>query len=212
MPPVRAILFDADGVLQHGNGGALLPRLQKALGFVPEPLESFIRDVLDAEQPALAGQAELLDQLEPVVRKWGAEGKARALAEHWWHCIEPDPAVFSLIGRLRQQGLLCALATNQQRYRADYMRSALGYDAHFDRSFYSYELGCVKPEPRYFEAMVSSLRLAPEQLLFVDDLEPNVEAARGVGLQAAQFVNPNTPEAAPQLRTLLQRFSIVAPE
>ena len=211
--PIRAVLFDADGVLQHGSAGDLPPRLERALGFVPDPLEPFIRDVLDAERPALAGQADLITLLESVVSKWGAPGKARALAETWWHCIDPDAHVFSLIDQLRRQGLPCVLATNQQRYRADYMRTTLGYDAHFERSFYSWELGCVKPEPRYFEKMVASLALPPEQLLFIDDLEPNVLAARGVGLQAAQFVNPRTPDAAEQLRALLASFAVfVAPD
>ena len=210
MPLIRAVLFDADGVLQHGNGGDLSRRLERALGFVPAPLDPFIRDVLDAEGPAIAGHAELLDRLAPVVGKWGAPGKERALAESWWHCIEPDADVFSLITQLRGQGLLCALATNQQRFRAEYMRGTLGYDARFDRSFYSCELGCVKPEPRYFETIVSSLALPAEQLLFIDDLEPNVTAARGVGLQAAQFVNPRTPDAADQLRALLASFSVSA--
>jgi putative hydrolase of the HAD superfamily len=205
---IRAVLFDADGVLQHGNGGELRLRLERALGFVPDPLEPFISDVLDAERPAIGGQGDLLDRLEPVVRQWGAPGKARALAESWWHCIEPDPDVLSLIDVLRGQGLLCALATNQQRFRADYMRATLGYDAHFDRSFYSCELGCVKPEPRYFETIVARLSLPADELLFIDDLEPNVLAARGVGLQAAQFVNPRTPDAVAQLRALLAGFSV----
>lgn len=206
--PIRAVLFDADGVLQHSNGGDLTQRIRRAFGFVPDPLDPFIDDVLDAERPALAGQGELVDRLEPVVRKWGAPGKARELAEAWWYCIEPDAGVLSLIGALRRQGLLCALATNQQRFRADYMRSKLGYDAHFDRSFYSCELGTVKPEPRYFETIVASLSLPASELLFLDDLEPNVMAARGVGLQAVQFVNPRTTETVSELRVLLASFSL----
>lgn len=205
---IRAVLFDADGVLQHGNGGDLTRRIQRAFGFVPDPLDPFIDDVLDAERPALAGRGELVARLEPVVRKWGAPGKERALAAAWWHCIEPDAGVFSLIAELRREGLLCALATNQQRFRADYMRGPLGYDARFDRSFYSCEMGSVKPEPRYFETIVAQLSLPAEELLFIDDLEPNVMAARGVGLQAAQFVNPRTPEAVAELRALLAGFSV----
>jgi putative hydrolase of the HAD superfamily len=211
VPPIRAVLFDADGVLQHGNGGALPLRIERAFGFVPQPLDPFVDDVLEAERPALAGRGELLDRLEPVVQKWGAPGKARALAEQWWYCIEPDADVFALIAQLRRQGLLCALATNQQQLRADYMRSKLGYDAHFDLSFYSCELGSVKPEPRYFEKIVAALSLRAEELLFIDDLEPNVMAARGVGLQAAQFVNPRTPDAADQLRALLAGFGVHVP-
>jgi putative hydrolase of the HAD superfamily len=209
---IRAVLFDADGVIQNGNGGDLPLRLKRTLGFVPDPFEAFLQDVLDAERPTIAGQGELVQSLEPVLSKWGAAGTAAALAEAWWCCVDADAAVLALISQLRQQGIFCALATNQHRFRADYMRQALAYDGRFDRSFYSYELGCAKPDVRYFQAILASVPFPPGQVLFIDDLATNVAAARSVGLQAAQFVHPKTAEAAPALRALLETFSLVLPD
>jgi putative hydrolase of the HAD superfamily len=207
-PPIRAVLFDADGVIQNGNSVGLATRVEQALGFVPEPFGLFTREVLEAEQPALSGKAELLELLEPIVAKWGAPGAALALATAWWCSTEADLAVLSLIRRLGQQGLLCALATNQQRFRASYMRQTFGYDALFERSFYSYELGCMKPDVLYFQRILASLPLAPGEILFIDDLAENVAAARSVGIQAAQFVHPRTTDGVVALRAVLQTFSI----
>ena len=210
-PPIRAILFDADGVIQNGTGADLALRLEPALGFIPDPLEAFIREVLEAEHPALSGKAELIDGLEPIVAKWGAPGKALALATAWWCSTEADLAVLALIRSLRQHGMLCALASNQQRFRANYLRQTFAYDTLFERSFYSYELGCMKPDVLYFQRILASLPVAPDQILFIDDLEPNVIAARSVGIQAAQFVHPRSPDAVMELRSLLETFSVTVP-
>ncbi|MEO8178258.1 MAG: HAD-IA family hydrolase [Deltaproteobacteria bacterium] len=212
MHPIRAVLFDADGVIQNASRDDLPRGLKRILGFVPEPLEAFLQDVFDAELPALVGQAELVQTLEPVVSKWGAAGTAAALAEAWWCAIEVDAAVLALIGSLRQLGILCALATNQHRFRADYMRATFAYDSVFDHSFYSYQLGCAKPDVRYFQAILASLPFAPAQVLFIDDLETNVAAARSVGIEAAQFVHPRSAEASSALRALLETFSVVLPD
>jgi len=85
------------------------------------------------------------------------------------------------------------------------------YDTLFERSFYSYELGCMKPDVLYFQRILASLPVAPGQILFIDDLEPNVIAARSVGIQAAQFVHPRSPDAVMELRSLLETFSVTVP-
>mgnify|MGYP003317088587 CR=1 FL=1 len=73
-----------------------------------------------------------------------------------------------------------------ERFR-ELMRRELGYDEHFDVSCYSWELGTKKPEPAYFEIAVERIGAAPAQVLFVDDVAANVEAARAVGLRAVHW-------------------------
>jgi putative hydrolase of the HAD superfamily len=209
---IRAVLFDADGVIQNSSIEALSVRLKPILGFVPEPFDAFLQHVLDAEGPAIAGQVDLVQALEPVLGNWGAPGKAAALAEAWWCTVEPDAAVLALIGKLRQRGIVCALATNQHRFRADYMRQTFAYDSVFDHSFYSYQLRCAKPDLLYFQTLLATLPFAPAEVLFIDDLEKNVAAARSVGITAAQFIHPKSPAGAPALRTLLETFSLAVPD
>jgi putative hydrolase of the HAD superfamily len=212
MPSIRAILFDADGVIQHSTSDDLPVRLEHILGFIPDRLDTFMHEVFEAERPALAGQADFADMLAPVLTRWGAAGAAAQLASAWWCSIAVDQAILALIKGLRQQGIFCALASNQQRYRATYMAQTLTYDAVFDRSFYSYQLGFVKPDLRYFEAIMASLPFAPGEMLFIDDAEKNVAAARRAGLQAAQFIHPRTSHAASTMTKLLEGFSVGASE
>ena len=75
-----------------------------------------------------------------------------------------------------------------------------------------YELGVRKPDPRYFEAIVETLPFAPQDMLFIDDNEPNVKSARTLGLSAAHFVHDRSPAALPALEELLESFSVSVAE
>lgn len=55
---------------------------------------------------------------------------------------------------------------------------------YFDHVFLSYKLGCEKPAPAIFAAVVKKLQCPAEDILFFDDSEVNCEAARRCGLQA----------------------------
>ncbi|MDD9941210.1 MAG: HAD-IA family hydrolase [Myxococcales bacterium] len=199
--PIRAILFDADGVLQYATDD-FEQRIEAVLGFLPSPIEDFKRDVFAAERPTLTG-GNVVEALGPVMTRWGAAGRAEPLVRSWWTSIVVDSGVVGLIGQLRASGYLCALATNQQSLRADYMRSQLGYDEVFDRCFYSCDVGLAKPDADYFRNIADALTLAPAELFFVDDHERNVAGARAAGLVAERFVNNRTTLAAGELRTLL---------
>lgn len=57
----------------------------------------------------------------------------------------------------------------------------------FDRVLASCHLGARKPDPRFYERLLTELGLAPRQVAFVDDREVNVAAARELGLPAHRF-------------------------
>ncbi len=104
--------------------------------------------------------------------------KVRAhLEEIFW----PNEDVCNLIPKLAQSHSIYLLsntnATHARRFQQDYA-STLG---HFDRLFMSHELGVMKPDSQIYERVQQEIGLPSESLLFVDDLEANIEAARSAG-------------------------------
>ena len=104
--------------------------------------------------------------------------------------VAPHPddeaiGAFGLIHRLRRRGVRTYLATNQQSYRGAHMQANLPYAARMDGVFYSYELGHAKPSPAFFQAILDATQDEPSSVLFIDDVEANVEGARAVGVHAA---------------------------
>ena len=65
---------------------------------------------------------------------------------------------------------------------------------HIPVHFLSYQLLALKPEPAIYHAVVEAINLPAEEILFIDDIEENITAALGVGVQGIRFTDPATLE------------------
>ena len=204
-PIISAVLFDADGVIQRAPDFA--HRIGKAFGTAPADLDGCVAEIFAAQTPCLSGHADYAETLGPVLQRWGAGCDPLNFFEAW-HLIDAHPGVLGLIKTLRATGVYCALASNQEAHRAREMSKGLGYAAMFDAEFYSYELGHAKPDPRYFEHVLTRAGLEARTTLFIDDLPANLEAARAVGLNTMLFALEGRPECADRLALELEAYDL----
>jgi putative hydrolase of the HAD superfamily len=204
---LTAVLFDADGVIQLAADHLHL-ELTRALGRGPDEREACMDAIFAAERPALIGEASFEAGLAPALRQLNAPCDVARVIE-LWRAIEPDQAALGLVRRLRERGVWCALASNQERNRARHMSEALGYGRVFDREFYSCDLGCTKPSAAFFEAIIEGAGLDPARTLFIDDRLDNVEAARVCGFEAEQFVLWQEPDGAAALERRLAARGLI---
>lgn len=196
-----AVLFDADGVIQHAADD-WQGRLRSVLGDGAD-VRAFLGEVFQAERPALRGERDFESILSEALARWRRPGRLRD-ALRVWQAITVNAGVMQIVAELRAAGVYCALASNQNACRARYMSDDLGYAASFDHAFYSCDLGFTKPDLRFFQAVIDALRLPPDQVLFIDDRQENVAAARDAGIRAALFQPPPGTESAQELRRLLE--------
>ena len=182
---IQAILFDADGVVQRQRA-EFRSILSDMLGSSQDDIDVFLRDIFKAEYPALTGQRNFVEDLADVLLKWNCRGTVQD-ALRAWEQIHVDDDMINMINTLRASGTYCGLATNQQQYRARYMSETLGYREVFDWQFYSCEIGYMKPNICYFQTILKEIAIPPGNVLFIDDHEPNVRAARQVDLNASVF-------------------------
>lgn len=179
---ISAILFDADGVVQQAR-----PDWRTRLGscVAPEAAETFVDEVLDAELSVLSG-GDFTPALQRVLDRWQVDRPVQEVLRIW-ELIMVDQKMITAIQQLRDGGILCYLATNQQEFRRRVMRTRLPYDQAFDDQFYSCELGVAKPKHEYFATILSRIDLPPHRVLFLDDNAINVMAAQRFGLHAQLF-------------------------
>lgn len=62
----------------------------------------------------------------------------------------------------------------------------------FEGILLSGEAGMIKPDRRIYERFLETFSIDPAEAIFVDDLPPNAEAARDVGMHAIRFTDPAT--------------------
>jgi putative hydrolase of the HAD superfamily len=88
-----------------------------------------------------------------------------------------DQAMIGLFRRLHASGVPTGMLSNS--WGGGYPREL--FPELFDAVVISSEVGMRKPEPRIFRHAADLLGLPPEDLVFIDDIERNVEAAEQVG-------------------------------
>lgn len=178
--PVSVLLWDADGVLQHPRH-EWRPRLETWGG------PGFAEALFAAELPALRGEEPFRKSLERLLRERPDVTAGVGDLLGLWEQVDGDPAAVALVGEVAASGVTCVLATNQQDHRKAFLRRTFGYDDVFERSFYSCDVGAMKPEPAYFERVLEGLGIPladADTVGFVDDSRANVETARGLGIRA----------------------------
>lgn len=179
---VRAVLFDADGVLQYVPGN-FADRLAAAHGLRGERADAFARALFAMEVGAAQGRTPFAQGLAALIAEWQLPVTLARMLDVWQHVAMYD-GVREVVGALRARGIRCALATNQHDVRAGYLSDTLGYTQLFDVECYSCRLGARKPEPAFFTAAVAMVGCSAKETLLIDDTAANVEAACALGLQA----------------------------
>ncbi len=181
---IKALLFDADGVLLNGEYWS--KHLARDYNVPYDKIEPFF---LHEFKDCLEGKVDLKEAIAPYIPKWGWKGSVDELLDYWFkseHVLD-EPLVEYVQG-LRSRGIKCYVATNQEKYRAQYMLEKMGFAESFDGVFASCNLGHQKPSKEFFAAVHDKLHdYKLSELLFWDDSEKFVEAARQVGLNAEVY-------------------------
>lgn len=198
---LKAVVFDADGVLQEPSE-SVIELLRRELALPTAETEAVLRRIYDAERPCMIGQADFLTELRRVLKEVEREASFDA-ALAAWRAIRVDAACLDVVSALRAAGLSCFLASNQHSYRASYMAKELGYERFFDRVFFSCDFGSVKPDRSYFERLLREMAVPPSDALFIDDGPRNVEAARSLGMNAHLFPVPCPEPRSDELKRIL---------
>ena len=215
--PVEAVIFDYGGVISVRFLGDL-GRFEAGLGYPPGSVTELMfggptdgRTVHDFHLLEM-GRLPLADYLAGLTRRApDVLGKpldyeayerflaASAVAVHW--------PVVHRIRALRDDGVALALLTNNVREFGDTWRSTFPVDELFPNVVDSSEVGMRKPDPAIYEHACARLGVAPDAAVFVDDVEENVTAAAGVGLETVHF-GPDPRASLADLDAILARRGV----
>jgi len=221
---IHSVIFDLDCTLadRHRSIDAYLTHFLAKFGDkLQEADPPAVRAVLgraDGNGYAAATRAaDIVANLD-----WsGRRPRATAVDKHW-HATFPGCAVamdgaVDVLGELREEGLALGILTNGTVYAQEAKITHLGLDECVDAVVVSEAVGCKKPDPRVFEAILEALDADAEDAVYVGDHPVNdVQGAIDAGLGAiwmrgwqdwpadqapAEFVVDRLAEVPPMLAT-----------
>lgn len=166
---IKALIFDYDGVMSTDEYGGVADICPDAMLF--EALEWKYSDVQDAS---------------------GFLREARAA----FGFDVPDEVFWAKYNAVQENGMLTHLKdyphmrlfllSNQTTPRADYLRSHSDLSA-FEQLFFSNEVRLKKPDPAIFRYVLEKTGCKPEECVFIDDSQDNIDAAKALGIQGVLF-------------------------
>jgi putative hydrolase of the HAD superfamily len=141
---------------------------------------------------------EFVDQ---VLARCGLALSHDEFQEVWQDIFWLNESVAALVEHLDGRGYTLLLGSNTNVIHATYFRRRFASTLdRFDHLILSHEVGCMKPDARFYEACVAAAGVEASECVFIDDMPENVEGARNVGLLAVQYVD--TPGLIAELRRL----------
>lgn len=121
----------------------------------------------------------------------------RAVVEAVPHALQPRDDTVALLARLHADGAVLHFLSNMPRPYAEHLdRRHPDVMARFRSGVYSARVGLIKPESAIFAAAAAAFGATGHDLVLLDDILANVEAARASGWHALQFGDAPGGEAA----------------
>lgn len=181
---IRAVIFDLGGVVIRFTNERYYEHLSEVSGL---PYVK-VRDIEERELPLLEKGEITVRQFDRMIAK-RLKIPLRKVMYYTFYVshMSLNPDVLSLIKELRKEYTV-AFLSNIDISRYGYTRKVLDTSL-FRYRFTSCYLKMRKPDPRIYRAVLKSMKLKPEETVFIDDRLPNVKGARKVGMNAIHFRN-----------------------
>jgi glucose-1-phosphatase len=182
---IKLLVFDMGGVFIRYEWEAVCRGFSQAAGISNEEFElRFLQANNYHYERGKISTAELVSRLNPVLGLNLTEAEFTVL---WNTSLDEDKEMTALFKELRQKFPLYLLS-NINDSHFTFIENQFNISRHFDELILSHEVGHVKPEPEIYHEVLKRSGMKPHHCLFIDDLQPNVEGARAIGLNAFQFI------------------------
>jgi len=198
--PIRAVVFDIGGVLETTPPLGVSDAWEARLGLAAGELDGRLSDVWTAGNIGAITEDDV--HREITTRLGLDDATLRAFLDDLWT---------EYLGTLNVE-LTGYFAGLRPRYRTGILSNSFvgarerecgryRFDELADLIVYSHEVGMSKPDPRIYELTWQRLAVRPEEMVFLDDVEPFVAAAATLGIQAVRFTD--TAQAIADLDAIL---------
>lgn len=134
------------------------------------------------------GTATFHDFYETMRERAGYRGSAQEFHALWSDFFDgPIPGIEQVLDEVRKRYRVAFLSNSNEVHAELIPREFAALFQKDDRFIFSYRFQCAKPDPELYRRALEVVGALPHQVVFIDDLLENVQAARALGMHAIQF-------------------------
>ena len=201
MTPIGVVLFDLGNVIAHIDFDSFWRSLNLSDLEKRTPFKDKYKEFTKAYETGLLLTSEYLQKLYSLFNQ------QYTLSELKWavESIIEDP-VEGMDKLVQEVSANCktALVSNTNELHYSLSKSKIASLQHLGKHYCSYILQVMKPAYGFYDAIVKDLKCDPSTMLFVDDLQENIDGAVAAGMCGVRF------ESVQQLKIVLKSYNIVS--
>lgn len=185
---LRAVVFDYGMVLTGSPDADAHDAMVRLTGLTPERFE----ELYWADRHAYdEGKLNGVTFWQKFARDSGLSlspdqiHELNALDARMW--TTQNPVMVAWQAKLKQGGLRTAILSNMGDAVLASIERSFPWIHNFDVQVWSYQLGIAKPDPAIYTHVLRQLQTAPQETLFLDDKQVNIDAALALGMRGILF-------------------------
>lgn len=186
---IKTVMFDLGGVYFTEGAGIAIKKCAKKYNKTEDEFrEAFLGELSTQFRVGKITRDEYWNR---VIGSLGLDVTGDELSLDWITCYEPIEGTVDIVDDLKKAGYELFVLSDTVQERLDYLDNKYGFLKKFDEKIYSMIMGFRKPDPRVFEFALSKTKSKPEECVFIDNKEKNLEPAKKKGINIILFKNPD---------------------
>lgn len=183
---IKAVIFDFGNVISYANTGDCAREMEKMTG-VPSGVFRSVYDEFrkDFDRGLITG-AELyaktlsFNGYEETARNVPLMKKLALMDLESWKAVRDDVTQWGL--SLKDQGYKLGILSNMPYEFLDLYEKEIALFTHADHAVFSCRVKIIKPEKEIYLEALRGLGVKPEEAVFFDDVQENIDAALSLGI------------------------------
>jgi len=184
---MKAVLFDFGGVIAAEGFREGMMSIAKKKNLDEQAFFRTAEEII-YKTGYVTGKAKEKVFWETLSKETGVKDDYRRLRIEILRRFVLRPEMLSLVKKLRDQGLVVAILSDQTNW-LDEINSKKPFYNRFDYVINSYVLGKSKRDASVFRDAAKIIGIKPHLILFVDDNSHNIKLASEAGLRTIHFTN-----------------------
>lgn len=184
---MKAVVFDLNGVVIT-ESDYFTNRLAKKYNKPSEDFYKIFKEVIGiTRRPDCQDSFKLW---EPGLKALGLDISKEDFFDLWFSDEKVIPEFLEYFKDLRGRGIKVFVLSNNFHERTDYYRK--NFPEIFevvDQVYFSWETGFVKPDIQAYQKVLDEYNLKPDELIYFDDVEDNINSALSLGIKAYRYEN-----------------------
>lgn len=187
---IKALFFDLGGVLLRTQNRSIREKLGQEFRMTYDQIDSFVFESQSSKLASI-GRISEDEHWMDVTRRLGLDAS---------HMPRLRDTFFA--GDVLDMDLVNFLRQSRGTYKTGLISNAWSglrpwilrekFDDAFDHMVISAEAGFAKPDPRIYHLAMEKLGVLPEESIFVDDVQKNIDAANNLGMKGILFKDSHT--------------------